>query len=494
MPRAILIVVDDPAQWPVEIAGVERITTRAYLTDPCYQALRKAEVYNLCRSYRYQSSGYYVSLLAAARGHKPRPSVTAVQDLKSQTIMRIASDDLQELIQKSLAHIQSKEFVLSIYFGQNVAKRYARLAAQLFSLFQAPLLRAYFVLGGKSGKWTLANMRVIGASDIAEEHREFVVAVAQSYFSGKRRRVTRKTNYRYDLAILTNPAEPEPPSDEKALKRFVRAAERVGFSTEFITRDDFSRLGEFDALLIRETTSVNHHTYRFARKAVAEGLIAIDDPESILKCTNKVFLAELMERNKIPAPRTLIVHRDNRDQVAGELGLPVVLKQPDSSFSQGVVKVAEATALKETVNKLLDKSELIIAQEYLPTDYDWRIGIIDQQPLYACRYYMVKGHWQILRHDSNGVRNDEGKFETLPIEHVPTAVVKTALKVANLIGNGLYGVDLKQVGKKVYVIEVNDNPSLDGGVEDQVLKEDLYLRIMRVMLRRVERRKEGWPA
>ncbi|MBM9537550.1 RimK family protein [Desulfobulbus alkaliphilus] len=493
MPRPILIVVDDPAQWPVEIAGVERITARAYLTDPGYQALKKAEVYNLCRSYRYQSSGYYVSLLAAARGHKPRPSVTAVQDLKSQTIMRIASDDLQELIQRSLAHIQSKEFVLSIYFGRNVAKRYDRLAAQLFSLFQAPLLRAYFVLGGKNGKWTLANMRVIGASDIAEEHREFVVTVAQDYFSGKRRRVTRKISRRYDLAILTNPAEAEPPSDEKALKRFVRAAERVGFSTEFITRDDFSRLGEFDALLIRETTSVNHHTYRFARKAVAEGLIAIDDPESILKCTNKVFLAELMERNKITAPRTLIVHRDNRDQVTGAIGLPVVLKQPDSSFSQGVVKVTEAAALKEAVNKLLDKSELIIAQEYLPTDYDWRIGMIDRQPLYACRYYMVKGHWQILSHDSNGVRNDEGKFETLPIEHVPTAVVKTALKVANLIGDGLYGVDLKQVGKKVYVIEVNDNPSLDGGVEDQVLKEDLYLRIMRVMLRRVERRKEGWP-
>ncbi|MDF1614847.1 RimK family protein [Desulfurivibrio dismutans] len=494
MPRAILIVVDDPAQWPVEIAGVERITARAYLTDPGYQSLKKAEVYNLCRSYRYQSSGYYVSLLAAARGHKPHPSVTAVQDLKSQTIMRIASDDLQELIQKSLAHIQSKEFVLSIYFGQNVAKRYARLAAQLFNLFQAPLLRANFVVGGKSGKWTLANLRVIGAGDISEEHREFVVAVARDYFSGKRRRVTRKKNHRYDLAILANPEEAQPPSDEKALKRFVRAAERVGFSTEFISRDDFSRLGEFDALLIRETTSVNHHTYRFARKAVAEGLIAIDDPESILKCTNKVFLAELMERNNIPAPRTMIVHRDNRDRVAEELGLPVVLKQPDSSFSQGVVKVTEAAALKEAVNKLLDKSELIIAQEYLPTDYDWRIGIIDRQPLYACRYYMVKGHWQIIQHDSNGVRNDEGKFETLPIEHVPSAVVKTALKVANLIGNGLYGVDLKQVGKKVYVIEVNDNPNLDAGVEDQVLKEELYLRVMRVMLRRVERRKEGWPA
>jgi glutathione synthase/RimK-type ligase-like ATP-grasp enzyme len=494
MPRPTLIVVDDPGQWPLDIAGVERVPARAYLTDPRYFELKGAEVYNLCRSYRYQSIGYYVSLLAAARGHKPSPSVTAVQDLKSQTILRIASDDLQALIQKSLEPIQSKEFVLSIYFGRNVAKRHDRLAGQLFTLFQAPLLRANFVIGEKSGKWSLTNLRAIGASDIPSEHQAFVVDVAQEYFSGKRRRVAKKASSRFNLAVLTDPQEAEPPSDEKALKRFVRAAEAVGFSSEFITRDDFSRLGEFDALLIRETTSVNHHTYRFARKAVAEGLVAIDDPESILKCTNKVFLAELMERNGIPAPKTLIVHRDNRNQVADTLGFPVVLKQPDSSFSQGVVKVNDPAALKEAIGRLLDKSDLIIAQEYLPTDYDWRIGILDRQPIYACRYYMAKGHWQILKRDSSGTKHDEGRFETLPVEHVPGLVVKTALKIANLIGDGLYGVDLKQAGNKIYVIEVNDNPNIDAGVEDQVLKDELYLRIMRVMLRRVEKRKEGYSA
>lgn len=491
MPRPTLIVVDDPAQWPLDIPGVERVPARSYLSDPRYIEFRGAEVYNLCRSYRYQSIGYYVSLLAAARGHRPRPSVTAVQDLKSQTILRIVSDDLQELIQKSLAPIQSKEFILSIYFGRNVARRHDHLAGQLYRLFQAPLLRAHFVVGEKSGKWALANLRPISASDIPPEHQEFVLEVAREYLSGRRRRIATQAGKRFDLAILTDPRETEPPSDEKALKRFVRAAESIGFSTEFITRDDFSRLGEFDALLIRETTSVNHHTYRFARKAVAEGLVAIDDPESILKCTNKVFLAELMERNNIPAPKTMIVHRDNRDQVAGTLGLPVVLKQPDSSFSQGVVKIDAATELKPSINRLLEKSDLIIAQEYLPTDFDWRIGIFDRQPMYACRYYMAKGHWQIYKRDSRGIKNDEGRFDSLPVEHVPGALIKVALRVANLIGDGLYGVDLKQAGNKVYVIEVNDNPNIDAGVEDQVLRDELYLRIMRVMLRRVEKRKEG---
>jgi glutathione synthase/RimK-type ligase-like ATP-grasp enzyme len=52
-------------------------------------------------------------------------------------------------------------------------------------------------------------------------------------------------------------------------------------------------------------------------------------------------------------------------------------------------------------------------------------------------------------------------------------------------------VDLKQMGGKVYVIEVNDNPNIESGVEDQILKEEMYLRIMRVFLRRIEQRKAG---
>ena len=36
--------------------------------------------------------------------------------------------------------------------------------------------------------------------------------------------------------------------------------------------------------------------------------------------------------------------------------------------------------------------------------------------------------------------------ETLPVELAPRAAVQVALKAANLIGDGLYGVDVKQSG------------------------------------------------
>ena len=484
---ANLVVVNNPKDWPFNLPGVEIVSARNYLNDRKYSRLRRAKVFNLCRSYRYQSTGYYVSLLAAARGHKPLPNITAIQDMKLQTMIRFVSEDLDELIQKSLQTLQSKEFILSIYFGRNVAKKYDRLSSTLFKHFQAPLLRAQFI---NNERWKLQNIDPLSASQIPGEHRQYVVKFARDYFAGRHLSAARRVFPRYDLAILHNQNEEEPPSDEKAMKRFVRAAESLGMGAELIEKDDYGRIAAFDALFIRETTSVNHHTYRFARRAAAEGLVVIDDPDSILKCTNKVYLAELLRHHKIPIPKTMIVHRENVAEIPATLNLPCILKQPDTSFSQGVIKVDDDETMRETVSSLLEKSDLIIAQEFLPTPFDWRVGIFDGKPLYVCKYFMARKHWQIIRRTHAG-KKFEGKVETIPVKEAPVKVVSTALKAANAVGDGFYGVDLKQVGRQYYVIEVNDNPSIDAGFEDAVLKDELYRTIMRIILNRIEIRKRG---
>ncbi|NLG18982.1 MAG: RimK family alpha-L-glutamate ligase, partial [Fibrobacter sp.] len=173
-----------------------------------------------------------------------------------------------------------------------------------------------------------------------------------------------------------------------------------------------------------------------------------------------------------------------------EIGVPCVLKQPDSAFSQGVLKVDTEEQFMTEASRMLSKSDLVVVQEYVPTDFDWRVGIFDHKPLFVCKYYMVKNHWQVIKRDSIG-RKREGRFETLPVELAPYQVVRTALKAANLIGDGLYGVDIKQIGKNCYVMEVNDNPNVDAGIEDQVSKGTLYERIMEVFLRRILSSKNG---
>ena len=61
--------------------------------------------------------------------------------------------------------------------------------------------------------------------------------------------------------------------------------------------------------------------------------------------------------------------------------------------------------------------------------------------------------------------------------------------MAALIGNGLYGVDVKQNDEGVYVIEINDNPNIDAGVEDGILGAELYQAIIDEFLRRLNLRK-----
>ena len=480
-----LIVVDNEEDWSQDIANTQVVTARHYLAEAVGD--RRGRVFNLCRSYAYQSTGYYVSLLAAARKQRPLPDVMTMQDIHSRSLWRVAGDELDAEIQRSLRRIGSDRFELSVYFGRNLAAAHDRLARQLFNLFPAPLLRAKFER--RDGEWQLAGLRTIALGDVTESHRDFLFKAADRYFSG-RYRSSRSKSSRYDLAILVNENEQPPPSNAEALKRFARAAQNVGFAVQFIDRGDYGRLAEFDALFIRETTLVNHHTYRFARRAAIEGLQVIDDPDSILRCTNKVFLAELLKRQKVSTPRSMIIHRGNADRVVAELGLPCVLKQPDGAFSAGVIRVEDKASLKAGLARFLRDSELVLGQSFVPTEFDWRIGILDGQPLYACRYYMAAAHWQIIQRDSEG-NIIEGDSDTVPIDEVPKNVLDTALRAARAIGNGLYGVDLKACGDDCHVIEVNDNPTIDHGVEDLVLGDRLYEIIMGTLMKRVEASKES---
>ncbi|MDX1383820.1 MAG: RimK-like ATPgrasp N-terminal domain-containing protein, partial [Thermoanaerobaculia bacterium] len=372
---SVFVVVSDPRDWKLDVPGVEVVTARAYLTEERFAESRRSKVFNLCRSYRYQRTGYYVSLLAEARGHLPLPAVGTIQDLKSPTVLKYANEELDAEMERSLGPLASGHFTLSVYFGRNVARRHDRLAAAIFRLFEAPLLRAEFARG-RAGRWSLTSLNPIGAGEIPDDDHEFAVAKARELFAGgPPRRRQRRPEPRFDLAILRDPSDREPASDTGAMRRFVRAGRAVGFAVDVIGRKDYAEIPRYDALFIRDTTAVNHYTYHFARKAKAEGLVVVDEPETILRCMNKVYLAELLGRHGVRAPRTLVVHRGNVDRIESELGLPCVLKQPDSAFSAGVVKVETAEELRREASRQLERSALLVAQEFLPTPFDWRIGV-----------------------------------------------------------------------------------------------------------------------
>lgn len=485
-----IVIVENPNDWPKHFPDTIVVSAKDYISQPDYFTLKNARIINLCRSYQYLSMGYYCSLLAAARRQRAIPRVRTITELSRKSIYSINAEDLDELIQRILKKnaTGTTEIEFDIFFGLCQQSEFAELARQIFDLFRCPLLKVELKY---HGRWQIASIKALTINNLPREKHPFFID-SFSQYSQKRWLDPRAPKpSRFDLAILYNPREQLPPSNRRALKKFIAAGKKAGLSAELIEKKDYSSLLEYDALFIRETTQINHHTYLFAKRAEAEGMVVIDDPESIVKCTNKVYLAELLTANNIPTPRTIILKEDDLNYISyleNRISYPAILKIPDSSFSRGVFKAKNRTEFLEIAAKLFDDSDLILAQEYMYTEYDWRIGIFNRQPLFACQYFMSRKHWQIVRHTSSG-RFSEGKFESFTIAEVPAVIINLAQKAAGLIGNGLYGVDLKMVDNKPYVIEINDNPNIDAGVEDKQLGAQLYEIIMDEFVRRIEMKK-----
>lgn len=477
-----LIIVENPDNWQFNLDEVEVITPAKYISTEIYQQSKGLKIINLCKSYQYQSIGYYVSLLAEARKHKVLPGITTIQDLRFPSILRDDLQDFDELIQNAFKNEKQDKVEFDIYFGITQHEHLNKLARQLFQYVQAPSLSATF---SKKSKWVLQSIKPLSLGEVPKEDRPLLRTAVEQYF--QRKRDIKPDKKKYDLAILIDPEDKNPPSDEKAIQRFIRAGDQAGFNVEVITKNDFGELIQYDALFIRETTFVNHHTFRFAKKAQSLGLAVIDDPESILKCTNKVYLNELLKANKISTPKSYVISKkDNHDILPEKLKYPFILKQPDGAFSKGVFKIDNEKEYKDICSEMFQKSELLIGQEFLPTKFDWRVGIIDGQVLYVCKYYMATEHWQIVNWNSKKNQEQEGDVESIPVDQAPSGLLKTALKATSLIGKSLYGVDMKEVDGKFYVIEINDNPNIDAGIEDKILKDKLYSTIMDVFLNKIK--------
>jgi glutathione synthase/RimK-type ligase-like ATP-grasp enzyme len=462
---------------------------RDYISNPELFAGRRPVVINLARGYGYQSAGYYASLLAEARGHRVLPTVQTMLDLSSKSVYADAIPDLEEILnrdaRKQTTEPRTEAFTLLIAFGLPAIAGFEKFGRLLFDWYRCPVIAVLV----EPGNWfRIKRLRIVPPHRLTSADRGFLVEALTRYCRRTWRRDRGRTPLRWSLAVLHNPREALPPTKMASMERLATVGARMGIDVEPIQAKDYHRLAEFDALFIRETTSVNDHTFRFARRAEQEGMPVIDDTVSMIRCTNKVYLKEKLEAAALPLPRTKVFSQgaDSR-RMAAELDFPMVIKIPDGSFSRGVHKVQDFSGLESLSRALFQKTDLLLAQEFMPTDFDWRIGVLNGEPLYACQYMMARNHWQIVRHGNDG-KFLEGGSRTFAIDDVPRDVVDIAVKAAKLMGNGLYGVDLKQNARGVFIIEINDNPNLDSHIEGAVLKDELWRKLLRWFLARLEHR------
>lgn len=463
------------------------VTAREYLAG-AGKWKRGTRVINLCRDLSYLGTGYHVSLLAEARAHRAVPTVKTLTGLAAAAGISVSRPEEEVLP----AAARSGGDGMLVVFGRTPDPALASLAAAAYERCALPVCRMW--VEESKNRWAVDRLRPESPHKLAEDEKYFLAWTLHATIRLPWRSRSGAPVARYDIAILWDPKEKTTPSDAADIRVFRRVGKAMGVGVKLIGRGDYNRLGAFDALLIRETTRINHHTYRFARKAEQEGLAVLDDPKSILRCSNKVYLAELLAANKVPTPPTRILQRGDTqalEDAAKALGFPLVLKIPDGSFSLGVYKANSMEELRTMTADLFKRTGLLLAQGWCYTPFDWRIGILDRKPLYACQYFMSPNHWQIINNKESNAKKRYGHWTTMRVEDAPKEVVETALKAANLIGDGLYGVDLKETGREgareVVVIEVNDNPNIQEGVEDIVLGDELFRIILASLVTRVER-------
>jgi len=241
-------------------------------------------------------------------------------------------------------------------------------------------------------------------------------------------------------------------------------------------------IGQFDAYLIREDTSpVGGAVYRFVHSVESSGRVVIDDFRSLIRCGNKAYQAILFERAGIPIPRTRLWFRWDRRFPPRELEFPLIVKTPGGAFSLEVFKCGSPSELHTIGRRLFRRCPVLVVQDFVRSDFDWRIGVCNARAIYAVKYRYPAGSWKVAARDPDG-RVTFGTAEPVPLERLPPEVKNAAIDAATSIGPGLYGVDVKETADGIFVLEVNDNPDIDHNAEASIDPEGVYGTIMRTLI------------
>jgi len=270
--------------------------------------------------------------------------------------------------------------------------------------------------------------------------------------------------------------------EAEALERFQEAAESLGHSFEFITKRSLRRIPLYDALFIRATTDPSYTAYIASKIAWENGLRVLDNPHSIQVCGNKIHMYKLLQEAEVPFIPTIYLtkgdmHQKTIEDVFEKFGRPLVLKAPYTSFSKYVEKTRSESGFRQICRRFFRRSEVIVVQKFMPTSFDWRVGVLDSEVLYVCKYKIPSGRWKHGTKLRGSNRIVWGNTQTLLREEAPQALKERGISACKAIGDGLFGVDLKEIDGEFIVVEVNDNPSIYAGEEDRK-NPDIYERII----------------
>jgi glutathione synthase/RimK-type ligase-like ATP-grasp enzyme len=284
------------------------------------------------------------------------------------------------------------------------------------------------------------------------------------------------------LAVFTERYTIRSSIELTALTNFRLAAFELGHELDFVFKNELKYLAQYDAILIRALTDPMNTSYVVARWAEMMGKRVLDTSESIRVCCDKVNMYRRLQRARVPMPETRFLDLGQVEpRVAqglfDELGTPLVLKAPNSSFSAYVDKATTPEEFVRIGRRFLRRADRIVVQQYLPSAFDWRVITLHGRVLAVVEYRFATDRWKVMQRGAEGER---AVTRAVPRDEAPSELLRVALAASAAIDHSLHGVDLKEIDGQFVVIEVNDNPTISATEEDQANPE-VYAEIIRYL-------------
>jgi glutathione synthase/RimK-type ligase-like ATP-grasp enzyme len=281
------------------------------------------------------------------------------------------------------------------------------------------------------------------------------------------------------LAVFTERYTIRSAVELTALTNFRLAAFELGHELDFVFKNELKYLAQYDAVLIRALTDPLNTSYVVARWAEMMGKRVLDTSESIRVCCDKVNMYRRLQRAEVPLPETRFLdERQVTESVASglfeELGTPLVLKAPNSSFSAYVDKATTPEQFVRVGKRFLRRADRIVVQQYLPSAFDWRVITLHGKVLAVVEYRFAADRWKVMQ---RGAEGEAAVTRGVPRDQAPRGLVDVALRASAAVDDSLHGVDLKEIDGQFFVIEVNDNPTIAATEEDQANPE-IYAEII----------------
>ncbi len=181
---------------------------------------------------------------------------------------------------------------------------------------------------------------------------------------------------------------------------------------------------------------------------------------SIARAKNKIRTVQILSHQKIPIPRTVVVHNiEYIDSVISQLGnFPLIIKLAQGSFGNGVSIIESRRSLRSMIDLIIAsdfaKNNHFLIQEYVreAKGKDIRVFVVGGKIIAAMERRAKRGEFRANFHHGGSVALTDLTDEERML----------SLKATEVIGLDVAGVDIIRTAEGPKVLEVNSNPGLEG--------------------------------